>query len=429
MGTQEGKLKLYTLCFAFSTADLLTRFFQIMKVVRAIRAGRITPGVKKEQEKPQFYNIWSNEDQALDINHPMHMPAPKMKLPGHEESYNPPAEYLFTEEEKKEWEETEPSDRKLDFIPQKYDSLRKVPGYNNFVQERFSRCLDLYLAPRSLKRKPKILEGVTKPEDLLPQLPDPSQLKPFPTFCAVVYEHPNNVRVRCISVDPTGSWVLTGAEDGVLRLWECRRGKCLMSWKINPAGPVLGVEWCPDKEKLLFAAVSEGKLVIGSPLDLLPPSAQTAMLDYAHGGFSLSSEGLPAPVEDVKWTRRSKTSDNETDGILLEISMPGNPKQVKWHRKGDYLATVAPDVGGRSVLMHQITKHSTQAPFSRLKGVVQCVAFHPTRPHFLVATERAVRIYDLMAKGLVKQLQPNVRHVSSVDVHPMGECLSSAKHT
>jgi ribosome biogenesis protein ERB1 len=195
----------------------------------------------------------------------------------------------------------------------------------------------------------------------------------------------------------------------------------MMSWEISTTGPVLGVEWCADKEKLLFAAVSEGKVVVGSPLDLLPPSGQTAILDYAHGGFSLTSEGLPAPVEDVKWTRRSKTSDHETDGILLEISVPGTPKQIKWHRKGDYLATVAPDAGGRSVLMHQITKHSTQAPFSRLKGVVQCVAFHPTRPHFLVATERAVRIYDLMAKGMIKQLQPNVRHVSSVDVHPMGE--------
>lgn len=394
---------------------------QIMKVVRAIRQGRIIPRAPKDQEKPPYYNIWSNDDQPLDVNHPMHMPAPKMKLPGHEESYNPPAEYLFTDEEKKEWEETDPSDRKLDFIPQKYDSLRRVPGYDGFVQERFSRCLDLYLAPRARKRKPKILEGVTKPEDLLPKLPDPNQLRPFPIFCALVYRHPENVRVRSISVDPTGNWVLTGAEDGIVRLWECRRGRCAMSWKISSTNPVHGVEWCPDAEKFLFAATTEGKVIIGSPLDLLAPSGQTALLDYAHGGFSVSSEGLPTPVEDVKWSRRTKGSTEEPDGILLEITVPGTPKQVKWHRKGDYLATVASDAGGRAVLMHQITKHSTQAPFSKLKGTIQCATFHPTRPHFLVATERFVRIYDLMAKGLVKQLLPNVRHVSSLDVHPMGK--------
>lgn len=34
----------------------------------------------------------------------MHIPAPKMPLPGHVESYRPPKEYLFTEEEQKQWE-------------------------------------------------------------------------------------------------------------------------------------------------------------------------------------------------------------------------------------------------------------------------------------------------------------------------------------
>ena len=31
--------------------------------------------------------------------HGMHIPAPKVKLPGHAESYNPPPEYLPTEDE------------------------------------------------------------------------------------------------------------------------------------------------------------------------------------------------------------------------------------------------------------------------------------------------------------------------------------------
>lgn len=35
---------------------------------------------------------------------PMHIPAPKMPLPGHAESYRPPKEYLLTEEEQKQWE-------------------------------------------------------------------------------------------------------------------------------------------------------------------------------------------------------------------------------------------------------------------------------------------------------------------------------------
>jgi ribosome biogenesis protein ERB1 len=71
-------------------------------------------------------------------------------LPGHEESYNPPPEYLFTDKEKKEWERAtaEGHRRKLPYIPQKYAALRKVPAWPAFIQERFERCLDLYLAPR-----------------------------------------------------------------------------------------------------------------------------------------------------------------------------------------------------------------------------------------------------------------------------------------
>lgn len=379
----------------------------------------------------------------------MHMPAPKMKLPGHEESYNPPAEYLFTKDEQKGWDETEPSDRKMNFVPQKHDSLRKVPGYDNFMQERFDRLLDLYLAPRSKKRKPKILEGVTKPEDLLPKLPDPRELKPFPTFCAVTYVHPRNVRVRCVSVDVSGSWVLTGAEDGCVRLWECRRGKCLKTWRVSATAPIHSVEWCPDRtgdKGLLFAASTAGKIIVGAPLDFVSADQASALLEYAHAGFSISSEGLPPTVDGVQWARGGTAASKaeaaaaptlppssnpegdeqeeklEHNGILLQIAVPGIPKQVTWHRRGDYLASVAPEAtGGTSVLLHQISKHSTQAPFRRLKGQVQKVIFHPTKAHLLVATERAVRIYDLAAQSLLRTLLPGVRQISSLDVHPGGE--------
>lgn len=49
-----------------------------------------------------------------------------MKPPGHAESYNPPAEYLFDDDELKKWESTEAEKRRINFVPQKYDSLRKV---------------------------------------------------------------------------------------------------------------------------------------------------------------------------------------------------------------------------------------------------------------------------------------------------------------
>ena len=35
----------------------------------------------------------------------------------------------------------DPSERPLNFEPKKHDCLRHVGGYENFVKERFERCL------------------------------------------------------------------------------------------------------------------------------------------------------------------------------------------------------------------------------------------------------------------------------------------------
>lgn len=43
--------------------------------------------------------------------------APKLKPPTHAESYNPPEEYLFNDEELKAWYEMEPEERPTNFIP------------------------------------------------------------------------------------------------------------------------------------------------------------------------------------------------------------------------------------------------------------------------------------------------------------------------
>lgn len=55
---------------------------------------------KPKDDTPTYYDLWAHEDpNSILGRHKMHVPAPKMKLPGHEESYNPPPEYLLSEEE------------------------------------------------------------------------------------------------------------------------------------------------------------------------------------------------------------------------------------------------------------------------------------------------------------------------------------------
>jgi ribosome biogenesis protein ERB1 len=129
---------------------------RVMKLVKAIREGRILPYKAPEEREDKEeelinYDLWADEAERPD--HVMHIPAPKLPPPGYEESYHPPPEYLPDSKERKAWEQTDPEDREKDFLPNDFGSLRKVPGYDNFVQEKFERCLDLYLAPRVRRSK------------------------------------------------------------------------------------------------------------------------------------------------------------------------------------------------------------------------------------------------------------------------------------
>ncbi|GAA6104972.1 ribosome biogenesis protein bop1 [Tachysurus ichikawai] len=162
---------------------------KVSKLVHAIKMGWIKPR-RPKNTTPQYYDLWAQEDpNAILGRHRMHIPAPKIRLPGHEESYNPPPEYLLTEEERLAWEQQDPEDRKLNFLPQKYSCLRAVPAFSRFIHERFERCLDLYLCPRQRKMRVSV-----NPEDLIPKLPKPKDLHPFPTTQSLVGEDQKSVR-------------------------------------------------------------------------------------------------------------------------------------------------------------------------------------------------------------------------------------------
>jgi ribosome biogenesis protein ERB1 len=73
-------------------------------------------------------------------------------------------------------------------------------------------------------------------------------------------------------------------------------------------------------------------------------------------------------------------------------------------------------------MIHQLTRRASRSAFaSRNRARAQLAAFHPTRPHLLVANERSVRVYDLHAEALVAKLASGARLISTLDVHPGGD--------
>uniref|UniRef100_A0A7N6FJT7 Ribosome biogenesis protein BOP1 n=1 Tax=Anabas testudineus TaxID=64144 RepID=A0A7N6FJT7_ANATE len=365
---------------------------KVSKLVHAIKMGWIKPRRVEDDSRGRYYDLWASEDSSILAKHRMHLPAPKIPLPGHQESYNPPPEYLFTEEERALWEQQDPSDRKLPFVPMKFSSLRQVPAFPRFIHERFERCLDLYLCPRQRKMRVNV-----NPEDLIPKLPKPKDLQPFPTTQSLVYRGHSGL-VRSISVSPSGQWLASGRS------------------------PVCSGRTLPGTQTRLSACWLSPCKHLDSVVLILSPSLADRQVVLSSERLLLGQqEAEPAEeVGPITWIEAEGEERNQ--GIHLKIQHPKAVHQVAWHAKGDYLASVMPDHSSHlQVFIHQVSRRRSQNPFRKNKGLVQCVSFHPVRPYFFVATQRSVRIYNLVKQEMTKKLQANSKWISSMAVHPGGD--------
>jgi len=401
---------------------------RVMKIVRAIREGRIMPykpPAEEEEDDPNVkrYDVWANEAPRPD--HPMNMPAPKLPPPGYEESYHPPLEYLPDRDEKQAWEDADEEDRNKDFLPTNYDSLRKVPGYDRFVKDKFERCLDLYLAPRVRRSKLNI-----DPESLLPKLPSPEELKPFPTNCGIVYRG-HEGRVRSLAIDPSGTLLASGGDDGTVRVWDLRTGYQRWQVRLATEEAVNVVRWRPTIETSILAAACGEDLYLMVP-QLVAPEKDGAgtetvsrSQDIVDAGWGYAANGAANGATKkepaAQWTRPS--SRLQETGVLVKVSLRKTIKVISWHRRGEYFTTVSPQGQTHAIAIHTLSKHLTQLPFRRLKGLPQSALFHPSKPIFFVATQRTIRSYDLSKQVLLKIIQPGARWISSFDMHPGGDNL------
>ncbi|MCJ1384395.1 Ribosome biogenesis protein erb1 [Xylographa soralifera] len=394
---------------------------RVMKIVRAIREGRILPYKPPAEEDEdehglKTYDIWANEAPRPD--HPMNVPAPKLPPPGYDESYHPPPEYLPDALEKKAWEEADEEEKAKEYLPTNHDSLRKVPGYEKFLKEKFERCLDLYLAPRVRRNKLNI-----DPESLLPKLPSPEELRPFPTTCAIVFRG-HEGRVRSLAIDPSGVWLASGGDDGTIKIWELLTGRQVWSVRLDDDDAVNVVRWRPGNDAfILSAAGGENLYLIVPPITDPETEANSREVVDAGWGYAAngSTNGAPKKEPAAHWARPG--SRQEDEGVLVKIILRNTIKVISWHRRGEYFATVSPQGQTSAVAIHTLSKHFTQLPFRKLKGLAQTAQFHPLKPIFFVATQRMIRSYDLSKQELLKIIQPGARWISSFDLHPGGDNL------
>lgn len=430
---------------------------RVMKIVRAIREGRISTGKKVREdlkEQKRNYDLWGdNLNEGID--HIMQLRAPKLPPPTNEESYNPPAEYLIPAENKEELEEFE---AKNGFVPTKFAALRKVPGYANSVREKFERSLDLYLAPRVRKNKIQI-----DPESLVPELPSPQDLKPFPIMTSNIFKGHQD-KVRSLDIDPTGEWLATGSDDGTVRIWEILTGREVYKTQMfdktsedYEGNKIEALSWNPDQNNgILAIALGEQILMIVPPIFGFEKENHSKTKIENGFGFAtfgnnkdangnnevdINSDDNSDEDEDdesndnkqnhgatsgkkkaLPTTWNKPTVSQQENDILISISCQKQDsiKKLHWHKKGDYFVTVQPNSGSTAILIHQLSKHMTQAPFGKSKGIIMDCKFHPFKPQIAIATQRVIRVYDLQEQVLIKKLLTGAKWLSSIQYHPRG---------
>lgn len=296
--------------------------------------------------------------------------------------------------------------------------------------ERYHRCLDLYLAPRYQRKIRKVLDA----EKLLPKLPKPEELRPYPDIASVVFQGHTHI-VRTISLDPTGKWLISGSDDQSIRLWEVETGRCTKIWNF-PGAEISWVEWNPSNAINLFAAAVDEKVYLIQPLETGTDENNSKTAEFFPNSETLAQ--LAEEDANIVVTSKTKSDRSKTllewqyqtkkemldQGIKLILSHLNKVTQVTWHKQGDYFCSLSPQSYNDGIIIHRLSKATSQKPFKKaqkFKGIkLVRVMFHPKKPLFFVVSQVRVKIYNLARQTLHKKLKGRIRLISSMDIHPSG---------
>ncbi|CUF92601.1 Hypothetical protein, putative [Bodo saltans] len=373
---------------------------------------------------------------------------PKAAPPGTYESYRPPAEYLPSEKTKERFARLRAIDKKEHFLPQAFGSLRHVPFYNHTIQDRYQRCLDLAFFPR--KQRTRL---VVDPSKLLPELPDPKDLRPYPERLSFLYKGHTGT-VRSISLDPHGQYLATGCDDHIVRVFEVLTGRIMKRYDVG--GVVQQVEFCPNKALNILAVATEYSIVFIVPtfcahdavndhsVRFLRAPGLAARADAnaegpAAGETSAQGSGITQTAIDQDETAYDTTKDLHDEeerekradfqdaspkeraaGIVVKVTMHAKVKKFTFHTKGDYMCALCPKdhVKYRQTVMLQLSRRKVFCPFRKFAEIVTDCKFHPREPLFFLSTTNSVRCYNLLAHKLQKRYKAPGGITTCISVHP-----------
>lgn len=381
---------------------------KIKRLVELIRSGKLV--VKDPDAEPPeepIEDVWKDciyqvDPKTARRGRQHDITPPKIPLPTHSESYNPPEEYLLDEEEKQEWLQTDPIDRKMDYLPQQFDCLRKVGSYENLIVERFRRCLQLYLFPRSVKLKMNV-----DPESLYPKLPDINTLKPFPTRRSVEYRVPST---RKLAVHSAGRWLALASEDTISicsvlngRLFDRVEGfKQIFDLCWHPRYPILIVS---HGSTISFVAIELPNMRCRDTEESRPKKGTENMYEKA-------LELIHLEKDTALWR---STRHGRYEG--LSVDHVDEIHRVAVHPQGNYVVGISPHCreSSNQCLIYCLTKKSFIRVANKMSNnSIRMAMFHPTEPKLILGLRKGIRLYNLKVKN--EKLETEGEKLNGIDL-------------
>ena len=390
--------------FGFSRNEQKT----INRLVYLYKNG-LMPMEKPKKVEQKIYDIWEFEDeQDLSQYRPgFGYQIPRRDLPDNEESYNT-------------------KDNKEGGI------LRRIPRYDNLIEEELERCCDLFLSARTIRKKLDLKEN-----DVLPDLPKPEELRPFPTKECMVYKgHESSIRDICC--DPNGNVLISADNGNLVFFWDILTGKIITKFdlkekvrKININKFLKLIVICTETHIFFILPKYLEKKYKEEILTLVKEKIypkiienKVAKEDNKEGEKENNNNNITINDSFV-WHIPKSDSKKEKQGILFYMKWTqGVIKNLVWHNKGDYFGTLSKNSQGKTqVYIHSLTKMTHQLPISHIKGNANCISFHPNKPYFIVATNSNIFVYNLQKQELSRKFISNLNTINRISIHKNGNDL------
>ena len=365
---------------------------------------------KEKKIEDKNYDIWEfeNENSYLNYRPGFGYQVPKRELPETEESYNPPLN-----NEKRE------------------GILRRIPRYDKLIDEELERCCDLFLSTRIIRKKIDIKES-----DLLPDLPNPDQLKPFPTKETIVYKgHTSSIKAICI--DSFGNVLISADNGNFIHFYDVFTGKIIC--RIDLKEKVKKIIVNDFMHLIIICTITHIYFILPKYLEkkyrseilnivndkIIPLINEKLSLNQNNNNEDNEEEKNKIKNDSFIWKIPKKNSKKEKNGILFYLKFTqGTVNNIIFHIKGDYFSTLSKNASGKpQVYIHSISKMTHQLPISHIKGNVNAISFHPNKPYFIVATNSNLFIYNLQKQELIRKFISNLNTICKISIDKSGSDL------